>query len=353
MSNSSDSAVAAACTVYSVGSNLVICGGHGTCIKTSSTCKCDNGWTSRGDFELAYDANCDILIDAIKALACLLIIFAAMVFGLACYNIANFENYKAVTLHHPKSRISIVFGVASVGGIIYGCGRLAEPVANVVGGEASSSVGFVIFIIAMNSGWSILSSLFAQFLKGSARILGVEAQTRISAVSEFVERVHLWIALANVPVFVFPVVASQIPASSDTVVIAVLIFLAVLIVITAFTDIWVLYAFNHEMGLYIKSSTPPPSLVLVHFSTTILFYISTVFLGIIAPLCVIIAAVPYLRRKFSYFVMVLMINCLIPSLGVLWMQAPKKKTVSSKSAKVAVTDTPAGTTESNKPVEQP
>ena len=325
---------AAACTTYSVGSTLVICGGHGTCTK-ASTCQCDAGWTSRGDFELAYDTNCDISIDAMKALACLVIILAALSFMLSVYNIANFENYKAVTMNHPKARISITFFLTSVGGLIYGAGRLVDPVVNVVGSEVSTSFGFVFFLVFLDAAWSLLSALFSQFLQGSARVLGLDAQTRISAVVDVVQRGHIYIALANVPFFVFPIVASQLPASSDTVVIAVLVYHAVVIFLIAHQAVRVLKTFNHEMGLYIASATtPPPSLVSLHFNTTILYFVCVGFLCVIAPFCIVIAAVPYLRRKYSYFVMVLIINCLIPSLGILFMQAPKQKSFSYKTAKV-------------------
>ena len=298
------------CTTYA-GSSAV-CGGHGTC-NSLGQCLCDPSFTSRGDFELSYTDNCDISIVFVKVLAAVIIVGSVIQGGIAWYNVANFDDFKLATLQQDKSRLSILFGVGSLGGIIYGASRLADPVGNVVGSDVGSSVGFVVFFLFSNIGWALLTHIFSTLLNKASKVFSAESQTKIARMEAFTGGLWFRVALINWTLWVFPLAAALRPQQSDLVVIGVYSIFAVGVTTTAFLLCRVLYVFNVEIGEYIKTGGAAAEFITLRRNTVLLFYIGLYgFMLPFLPVCVIMAALPYLRRKFTYMVMVLMFNYTAP-----------------------------------------
>lgn len=255
----------------------------------------------------------------------------------SAYNIATFDDYKWSTLSQPKSKFSILFCLSSLGGIIYGAARLADPIKNVVGGDVASSIGFAIFFVFANIGWALLSHILANFLKKASKVFKTESQLKICNMAKVTEIMWWRLAAVNWFIFIFPVAAALSPAQSDLVVIAVYIMFGVGVTLTSGLVSWVLRTFNAEIGEYVKSGTASADFIVLQQRAVILYYIGCFgFTLPFAPFCILMAAWPYLRRKFTYFVMICMFNYTGPAVMVLVMQMKKRKQPSGGTKKVFV-----------------
>jgi MFS family permease len=237
----------------------------------------------------------------------------------------------------PKSRISIVLLISAIGCIIFAAARLSNPVENVVGSDPASSIGFVVGMFFNNVCWTLLSVLFADFLMKASRVFSAEAQTRIQKISEFVDRAWWQVAGLNWFFIAYPIAAFLKQDQSDTVLTALLVHLWLMIFsISALLGI-VLGAFNTEMQKYIASGSAAEEFHVLYRNTSVLYYIAVyVFNFTIGPSCLVFAGFGYLRRKFTYFLMILLINCQLPSIFLLIMQMRRRKPMSQKSSSKVV-----------------
>jgi len=311
------------CKIYfgSAGS----CGNHGFC-NASGHCICDTYWTSRGDFVLGYHDNCDISIIFVKVLAIIIIITCGIQACVAAYNIATFEDYKWSTLSQPKSRINLLFFVSPLGGIVYGIARLVDPINNVVGGEVASSFGYVLFFVFGGIGWALLIHIFANFLKKASRVFSTESVAKIGKMEKVTEIFWWRLAAVNWCITLFPIAAALKPSKSDSVLIAVFTVYGMIVSLTAGLLCWVLQIFNIEIGKYIKSGSASADFVLLQQRTLTLNYVGRFGFCIpFAPICILMAAWPYLRRKFTYFLMICIFTYTGPTVMVLVMLMKKRK----------------------------
>jgi len=300
---------------------------------------CETHWTYRGDFELEYYGNCDISVTFIQVFSIIIITICAFQACVSAYNIATFDDYKWSTLSQPKSRFSIVFCVSSLGGILYGAARLADPIKNVAGGDVASSIGFTLFFVFGNIGWALLCHIFANFLKKASKVFTKESQAKIDNMEKVTEIMWWRLAAVNWFIIIFPVAAALKPSQSDLVVIAVYILFGVGVTLTSGLLCWVLRTFNAEIGKYVKSDSASVDFIVLQQRTVILYYIGCFgFTLPFTPLCFLMAAWPYLRRKSAYFVMICMFNYTLPAVMVLVMQMKKRKLPSGGKNKVFVTN---------------
>ena len=306
------------CTVYDIGPSYV-CNNHGIC-NLQGQCICNSGWTSRSDFQLGYYDDCDMSILFVQVGSIVLIISSAICFFIGSWNILHFLDFKASTLILPKNIISIFFLLASIFGIVYGAFRLADPVGNVVGADVGSSFGMSGFMVFTFAGWAILSVIFGDFLQSASRVFSAESRNKISDIDITVKSIWWKTALVSLLIPVFIIVANVAPQVADTMVICVLAVCVFEVEVIAGMLIVVLGTFNTELAKYVlTASNTPPGLATIHFRTQVLYYICVFFFLTVGPTMVVIAAIPYLQRKFTYFVILFMIACTYPTIGVLFM----------------------------------
>ena len=223
----------------------------GTC-NSQGQCICQDGWTSRGDYEPNYFGNCDINIGFVRGFAVLIIITCVIQASIALYNICGFDDYKLSTLRQGKNLLSILFFISPLGGIIYACSRLADPINNVVGYEASASVGFVVFFLFGNVGWCLFSSIFSDLLKKAGKVFTHESQEKIAKLGEFVDRVWPRVAAVNW-VYIPLTIISAITKKGDMVLIGLFILKGVCISLISVMLITATTTFIKEIALYIES----------------------------------------------------------------------------------------------------
>ena len=306
------------CTTYNVGPNY-ICNNHGAC-NGQGQCICNNGWTSRGDFQLGYYNDCDISILFVQVGSIVLIISAAIAFSIGIWNVSHFKNLQMSTISRPNNMISIFFLMASAMGIIFGSCRFSDPVGNIVGADVGSSLGMSGFMVFTFAGWALLSVIFGDFLKNASRVFSEDSRNRVKDMDITVRILWYRIALASLLIPIFVIVANIKSQTADGMTICVLAVCIFEVEIIAGMLIVILGTFNAEFAKYVSSATTVQvELSAIRFRTQILYYICAFFFLTVGPTMVVIAAIEYLRRKFTYFVILFMICCIYPTIGVLIM----------------------------------
>ena len=313
----------------------------GTC-NSQGQCICQDGWTSRGDFEPGYYGNYDINIGFVRGFAVIVIVSCLFQACLALYNISTFDDYKLSTLRLPKSLISILFFISPLGGIIYGCSRLADPINNVVAYEAGASIGFVVFFVFGNIGWALYSSILSDLLKKAGRVFTQESQEKITIISEFINRV--WLRAAALNWFYIPlIIIAAVTKKGDNVLIGIFVLFGIVVSLLSMMLISAIRTFNKEIALYIASGSAGPEFLVLYSRTKLLHAIGLYGFAIpFLPVSIAFAAWDYLRHKATYFIMIAMFNYSTAIL-VLVMQMKKSKGgagagAGAGSVKVAVDD---------------
>ena len=318
-----NSSSSSSCTTYNIGPNYV-CNDHGIC-NLQGQCICNSGWTSRSDFQLGYYDDCDMSILFVQVGSIVLIVSATIAFVIGSWNIIHFRNFNASTLNLPKNMISVYYLLASIMGIIYGVFRFSGPVENIVGADIGSSFGMSGFMVFTFSGWALLSVIFADFLQSASRVFSAESRRKISDIDVTVKSLWWKIALVSLLIPVFVVVANVETQLADTMVICVIAICVFEVEVIAGMLVVVLGTFNTEFVKYVLCATDiPPVLAAIRFRTHILYYICVFFLVTVGPMMIVIAAIPYLRRKFTYVAIIFMIACIFPTIGVLIMLIKSK-----------------------------
>lgn len=316
----------------------IVCGGHGSC-NSIGRCICDTLWTSRGDFEFEYYNTCDISLTFVKSFSVMIILTCAVQAVVAAYNIATFDVFKWSALFkifQPKLRISILLFLCSLGGIVYGTARLADPINNVIGGEVASSVGFVSFFVFGDIGWVLLSVVFANFLKKSSKVFRIESQEKIGKMVEVTKTMCRFLVL-NLFIIISPIAAALKPSKSDSVLITIYILWGIFVSSQGAVFCWVVRTFNAEIGEYINTGSASPDFIVLQQRTVLLFYgVLYVFTLPFAPVCMLMAAWPYLRRKFTYFIMLNMFCSSVTAVLILLLQIKEQKLPSGNKNKVYV-----------------
>ena len=304
------------------------CNSQGQCI-------CHDGWTSRGDYEPSYYGNCDINIGFVRGLAVIIIVLCFVQACIALYNISNFDDYKLSTLRQPKSLISILFFIGPLGGIIYGCSRLADPINSVVAYEAGASVGFVVFFLFSNIGWALFSSIFSDLLKKAGRVFTPESQEKINKLSEFVNKA--WPRAAALNWLYIPLtIISALTKKGDLVLIGIFIVKGIMVSTVSVMLISATTTFNKEIALYIASSAAAPEFHTLYSRTRLLHVLGLYGFAIpFGPVCIAFAAWDYLRHKATYFFMIVMVNYHV-AIIVLIMQMKKSKSSGVPTNKITV-----------------
>ena len=321
------------------------CSSRGDCI--DNKCICKHGFSSRADFELDFFYDCDINLNAIKVLSLISLLFAIFMLLAGLNNIIYSPKGNDIKTHlrEPKTFVDIFFTISSIGAILYSFPKVVHPELAVVGDASNkwgviTSIGFSFGYFGLMNGWAFFMVHIASFLRKSARILSRESQDILKNNQDTIEKMGIRLGFVNICYLIFPVIASHIPQKADSILIGFLVLKMSMIVTTAYIIAHILLkSFIIELGKFIALGNVSLDMLIMHKRIKIIQIIAYAFAFVIAPVHIIFISWPYLRRKYTYAMLVILINSIIPSIGVLILLAPSS-VKSNNSLKVSPTDIP-------------
>lgn len=310
------------CTRYS---GVLPCSNNGKCV-IQDKCLCNGGYTSRTDFMFDYSYDCDINLVAIQALSIILLVLSVFMLLLGCYTL-YLGRHKA-SLREPKTLIELNFTFAALGLILYAIPKMLYPELAIVGDGSNGwsiliSFGFSLMHTCMFNGWVFFLKHIASFLRKSSRVLSRESQDILKNNREKIERFGSYLAILDFSFFIFPVIATQVPEHGEKVLIAYVIYdMFVLCSLSLLLAHVLLRSFVIELGKFIALGNADKNVEIMFSRLRLIRLTSYFFFLFIGPSHLLFIAWPYLRRKHVYYMILIFINSVIPSFGVLVMLMP-------------------------------
>lgn len=290
----------------------VSCSGHGHCNIISSSCICDSGWSSLGDFAVGDGIDCDQNINIIRILNYVSIIIV-IIFLVFITRVLYLRILSKPSIKDPPILCSIMFLIVGLMGFSYSIIKIINPTEYLVGNSPLITFFFCSTMFFFIMGYVIFIVILGLFFKGYAKSMSSEARAKVERVIKFQERSFIFIFIIALISSYMPLIGIAFPKSIEAFYTAFFIGISVVWLCLVLIILSHLNVMKTELKLAdskSSSSINESSITKENISPFIkihnrLVVIDTIF-KLVSPSAIgvmfALGVWPYLQRKVSYFI---------------------------------------------------
>jgi EGF-like domain len=312
---------------YGIIKGIPDCSSNGICLKETSQCVCDAGWTSRTDFLTDYSYDCDINLTAIRALCGF-----SLVCNIICAIIASINIYRNLPItkkmtSDAKVMYSVVNLGTTLGAIIYNTLKLIDPIENILSPDKPAVIiSWVLYQLFWWWACGYLGCIFGLFITNYTKIIPRAAEGSSTLINLALK------ACRNLPILtvtcaIFPIAYTISPINGTHILAAFTYYTALLMATIGFAVFILSNGFVRLLAKIIQekdAASRPPGITLVYYLMLAvnLNVITGVFL--VGPLQIPFGIMLFLRRKYIYMYLFLQIVWSSSGVCILYSQMKKK-----------------------------
>lgn len=301
----------------------------------TNECICNEGWTSRADFQVKDGVACDIHLPTVLSLACVSLAVSC-VGAVICLTALYLTGMKKSNGSYSKQIKITAFLFSFLGIILQSALRIHDDVRHVIGSSPGSAVGNLLFAWLICLGYTYLLEDQVTFLRKSCRFIdGPNSETGLDSKLSFIQQ------FSNVPpsvgfsTAIFTVLAETDSSRGDSYVIGFSGAFICIFLLYYFLAFAIFPLFIEEINKLIAARPDAPEnarIKEIHRELSLALALMKLTIFMLTPTTVFFISWNFMRRKFTYLIYFSLINASIVTSVICLSFVPKSGKVGPSSA---------------------